>query len=484
MDRKLQQKAPIIDALADLRNKRIVPFDVPGHKKGRGSKELTEFLSKRTMQVDVNSMKPLDFLSHPVSIIKEAEIIAADAFSANHAFFMVGGTTSSVLAMIMATCKENDKILMPRNVHKSAINALILTGASPIYIDPSIDDNLGISLGMKIEDIERAIIENKDAKAIFLNNPTYYGICSNLKRVVELAHSYNILVLVDEAHGTHYYFNSKMPLSAMQAGADFASVSMHKSGGSLTQSAFLLLNKSINIEYTRQIINLFQTTSASYLLLSSLDISRKNLALNGEEIFDKVLKLAEYARQEINQIEGFYAFNKEIINNNSIYNYDSTKLSVNTIKSGLTGIEIYDILRDEYDIQIEFGDMGNFLAYISVGDIQKDVERLCAALFSIARQYSKNTIKKDMLKYEFIKPILKTNPKHAFYGEKRSVLLSNSIGCIACENIMCYPPGVPIIAPGEIILKESIDYIKYAKEKGANITGFVDKNLEYIQILK
>jgi arginine/lysine/ornithine decarboxylase len=279
---------------------------------------------------------------------------------------------------------------MPRNVHRSAINALILCDAVPVYVNPDVNNELGIALGMSVKQVEEAINANPDAKAVLVNNPTYYGICSDLKRITELAHSKGMLVLVDEAHGTHFYFGDNFPVTAMAAGADLASVSMHKSGGSLTQSSFLLLGDRINADYMRQIINLTQTTSASYLLLSSLDISRKRLALNGREIFAETVEMAEYARSEINSIGGYYAYSKELINGDSIYDFDVSKLSVYTLPIGLAGIEVYDLLRDEYDIQIEFGDIGNILAYISVGDRKRDIERLISALYEIRRRFGKD----------------------------------------------------------------------------------------------
>ena len=351
-----QNKAPIFEALEKFRKMRIVPFDVPGHKRGRGNPELVELLGEKCVGIDVNSMKPLDNLCHPVSVIKEAEELAADAFGAAYAFLMVGGTTSAVQTMILSCCKQGDKIILPRNVHRSAINALVLCGAIPVYVNPKTDHELGISLGMEIEDVEEAIKKNPDAKAILVNNPTYYGICSALEKIVELGHQAGMKVLVDEAHGTHFYFGKNMPITAMKAGADMASVSMHKSGGSLTQSSFLLIGENMNKGYVRQIINLTQTTSASYLLLSSLDISRRNLALRGEEAFDKVEYLASYARNEINRMGGYYAYGPELVNKNSVYDFDVTKLSIHTLDIGLAGIEVYDIFRDEYDIQIEFGD--------------------------------------------------------------------------------------------------------------------------------
>lgn len=477
-----QNDAPIYDALDRFRKMRVVPFDVPGHKRGRGNPDLVKLLGEQCVGIDVNSMKPLDNLCHPVSIIRAAEKLAAEAFGAADAFLMVGGTTSSVQSMVLTVCKRGDKIILPRNVHRSVINALVLCGAKPVYVNPEVNQRLGISLGMELSQVEQAIIDNPDAVAVLVNNPTYYGICSDLCSIVKLAHSHGMKVLADEAHGTHLYFGENLPISAMKAGADMAAVSMHKSGGSLTQSSFLLIGPGINAGYARQIINLTQTTSGSYLLLSSLDISRRNLALRGKEEYARVVELAEYARAEINQIGDYYAYSRELINGSSIYDFDVTKLSVNTLDIGLAGIEVYDILRDEYDIQIEFGDFGNILAYISVGDRKQDIERLVSALAEVKRRYKRD--KTGLLTQEYIEPMVEVTPQEAFYAQKESVAIKDSVGRICSEFVMCYPPGIPIIAPGERITEKIVEYIYYAKKKGCSMTGPEDANIERLNVLR
>ena len=432
-----QNRAPIYEALQNFKKMRVVPFDVPGHKRGRGNPELVELLGERCVGIDVNSMKPLDNLCHPVSVIREAEQLTADAFGAAHAFLMVGGTTSAVQAMVLSVAKR----------------------------------------------VEKAIEQNPDAKAVLVNNPTYYGICSDLRGIVALAHRHGMKCLVDEAHGTHLYFGENMPVSAMAAGADMAAVSMHKSGGSLTQSSVLLTGPSMHEGYVRQIINLTQTTSASYLLLSSLDISRRNLALRGRQAFSEVVKLAEYARKEINSIGGYYAYSRELVNGDSIYDFDVTKLAVNTLDIGLAGIEVYDLLRDEYDIQIEFGDLGNLLAYLSIGDRQRDVERLVSAMAEVRRRFGKPD-KANLMKQEYIEPEVAVSPQDAFYAEKESLPLRQTQGRICSEFVMCYPPGIPILAPGERITGPILDYIEYAKEKGCSMTGPEDAQIERLNVLK
>ena len=483
MEAGSQKRAPVYEALEQLKKRRVVPFDVPGHKRGRGNPELVELLGEKCVSLDVNSMKPLENLCHPVSVIKEAEELAAEAFRADHAFFMVGGTTSSVQSMVLSVCRAGDKIILPRNVHKSVINALVLCGAIPVYVNPEVDKKLGISLGMEISEVERAILENPGAVAVLVNNPTYYGICSDLRSIVRLAHKNGMKVLVDEAHGTHFYFGENMPVSAMEAGADMAAVSMHKSGGSLTQSSVLLTGPAMNEGYVRQIINLTQTTSGSYLLLSSLDISRRNLALRGKEAFAGVVEMAEYARREINNIGGYYAYSRELINGDSIYDFDVTKLAVNTLDIGLAGIEVYDLLRDEYDIQIEFGDLGNLLAYLSIGDRHRDIERLVGALSEVRRRFGKKD-KANLMKQEYIDPQVAVSPQDAFYADKESLPLRETEGRVCSEFVMCYPPGIPILAPGERITGPILDYIEYAKEKGCSMTGPEDPDILRLNVLK
>ncbi len=477
-----QERAPIYEALEEFKKMRVVPFDVPGHKRGRGNPELTRLLGEACVSMDVNSMKPLDNLCHPVSVIREAEELAAQAFGAAHAFLMVGGTTSAVQSMILSVAKRGDEIILPRNVHRSVMGAMVLCGAIPVYVNPECDDRLGIPLGMSVAAVKKAIEEHPRAKAILVNNPTYYGICSDIRSIVKLAHEKGMLCLADEAHGTHFYFGEGLPISAMAAGADMAAVSMHKSGGSLTQSSLLLTGPAVSAGYVRQIINLTQTTSGSYLLLSSLDISRRNLALRGKEAFARVVGLANYARKEINAIGGYYAYSRELINGDSIYDFDVTKLSVNTLDVGLAGIEVYDLLRDEYDIQIEFGDLGNILAYLSIGDRPREIERLVSALSEVRRRFGRD--KSGLMKQEYIDPEVAVSPQDAFYSEKESLPIRETAGRVCSEFVMCYPPGIPILAPGERITKEILDYIEYAKRKGCSMTGPEDPEILRLNVLK
>ena len=474
-----QERAPIYEALQEFEKRRVVPFDVPGHKRGRGNPELTQLLGEKCVSMDVNSMKPLDNLCHPVSVIREAEELAAQAFGAAHAFLMVGGTTSAVQAMILSVAKRGEKIILPRNVHRSVMGAMVLCGAVPVYVDPACDDRLGIPLGMRREDVENAIKKHPNAKAVLVNNPTYYGICSDIQAIAKMAHDHGMLCLADEAHGTHFYFSDELPMSAMAAGADMAAVSMHKSGGSLTQSSLLLCGPAMQEGHVRQIINLTQTTSGSYLLLSSLDISRRNLALRGREAFSQVVRLADYAREEINQIGGYYAFSKELVNGDSVFDFDRTKLSVNTLNVGLAGIEVYDLLRDEYDIQIEFGDLGNFLAYLSIGDRPREVERLVSALAEVRRRFGKPDAAGLMRPGVHRPPGGGLPPGRLLRGKAESLPLEEIRRAACAANLSCATRrGFPFWPRESGLPPKSCGYIQYAKEKGCSMTGPEDPDIQ------
>ena len=476
-----QNSVPLAEALDAQRINRLAHFDVPAHKGGRMNPELAEYFGKLCMELDVNSMKPLDNLGHPVSVIKDAQALAAQAFGADNAFFMVNGTTSAVQTMIWASTGRGEKIILPRNVHRSAINALVVNGAVPVYINPGRDKKLGIPLGMRISDVKKAIAEHPDAKAILVNNPTYYGICSDLATIVKLAHEAGMLVLADEAHGTHFTFHEELPVSAMAAGADMAACSIHKTGGSLTQSSILLSRKPVNPDYVRQIITLTQSTSANYLLLSSLDIARHHLFFKGRAAYQKTMEFADYARGEINELGGYYAFGPELVDGDAAFAFDRTKLSVHTRDIGLAGIEVYDHLRDDYGIQIEFGDIGNLLAILSAGDRVMDVERLISALAEVKRLHERSPA--GLFDHEYIDPDVAMTPQDAFYSRKRRVAMADSVGLVAGEFVMSYPPGIPIVAPGERITPDILEHILFAKEKGCFMTGTEDMNLDFLQVV-
>lgn len=478
-----QSRTPLFDALKKFINDDVIRFHVPGHKQGRGIPELKEYLGEKVMQMDVNGMADLDYLNNPTGVILEAEKLFADAYNAMHAFFLVNGTTSGVQAMIMSACEPGDKIILPRNAHKSAISGLILSSAVPVYIQPDINERLGIATGITPEAVKKAIKENPDSKAVFIVNPSYYGIASDIKSIIRIAHSHGMVVLVDEAHGAHLPFHDGFPLSAMEAGADMSSVSMHKTGGSFTQSSVLLLRSSmISPEYVKQVVNLTCTSSASYLLMCSLDVARKQLSTRGYEMLDKTLQISRWAREEINKIEKLHAFGSELKGTPGCFDFDETKLGINIRELGLTGYQVEAKLRKEYNIQIELSDLYNILAIISIGDSMDEVKPLVYALKDMALKAGDCEVKNiTMIPSQ---PEMVVTPRDAFFSPKKTIPLEESAGEIAGEMVMAYPPGIPVICMGELITKDIIDYIKILKSEKCELQGAASPHVDYIRVLK
>lgn len=482
MQDEIYGKIPLLDNLKKYSIKDITCFDVPGHVRNRGVKILNEYFGDDIMNMDINSSPRMDNVSNPQSIIKEAEGLLAKAYKSKNAFFITNGTTQAIHAMILATINPGDKVLLPRNIHKSVINALILSGGQPIFIQPEFCDDLGISLNIDHYKVKDIIDKTEDIKAIFLLNPTYYGMCCDLKEIIDICSEKNILVLVDEAHGAHFPFNDELPVSAMEVGAHMSAVSIHKTGGALTQASALLINENIDANKVKQIINMLQSTSASYLLMASIDGARHNLVENGQGQLLNALKLSRYAKSRINKVNNIKVISKELIGNKGVSYLDETKLCINVKKLNLTGFEVYDLLYKEFDIQPEMADLYNILALVSIGTTKEDIDKLINALEIISTISSKNQITKN-IKIKQIKPIVKLNPREAFYSNKENVILSDCVDRVCGESIMAYPPGIPIIAPGELITKEIIDYIKLLKDNNAYLCDMNDKNLETILVI-
>lgn len=460
----------------------VLAFHVPGHKHGRGIQELTEYLGQKALAMDVNGMDDLDYANNPTGVILQAQKLMADAYGAENAYFLVNGTTSGVQTMILSSCEPGSRIIIPRNAHRSTIGGIILSGAIPVYVQPEINGELGIAMGVSVESIKTAIKKNPHAKAVFVINPTYYGMAPDLKSIVRVAHRHDMAVLVDEAHGAHMSFHDDFPLTAMEVGADMSAASMHKTGGSLTQSSVLLSRGGlISQDRIKHALGLTFTSSASYLLMCSLDIARKQLALNGEGMLSKALRLARYARNEINKIDGLYAFGHELAGNSGCFDFDETKLGINVAKLGFTGYELEAILRQKYNIQVEMSDMYNILAIISIGDTDEDVEALVLALREIACERYERQIHYDVAVPESLELIV--SPRDAFYNNKKTVKLEDAAGEIAGELVMAYPPGIPVISLGERITGDVIDYIKKLKGQKCHLQGTSDPNVDYIKVL-
>ncbi|CAM3308683.1 aminotransferase class I/II-fold pyridoxal phosphate-dependent enzyme [Saccharibacillus brassicae] len=449
--------------------------------------EFREFIGENALSIDLINIAPLDDLHQPTGVIEEAQQLAADAFGATHTFFSVQGTSSAIITMILSVCGPGDKIIVPRNVHKSILGAIIYAGAKPVFIAPERDTNLGIDHGITTSSVRKALKLHADAKALLVINPTYYGVCADLQQIVALSHSYGVPVLVDEAHGVLIHFHDQLPLSAMQAGADMAATSVHKLGGSMTQSSVLNVNTRngyINPKRVQTVISMLTTTSTSYILLASLDTARRQLALNGYAMAERALDFADYVRSAVNQIEGLYCFGEDIIGSEATYDYDPTKITIQVRHLGITGYEAENWLRDNHNIEVEMSDMYNVLCLITAGDSEDTIRILLNALREMSEDFLNQgkEVKELVVKIPDI-PHLAILPRDAFYGETESIPLKDSADRIIAEFIYVYPPGIPILLPGEVISQDNIDYIVDHVEVGLPVKGPEDRSVQFVKVI-
>ncbi|WP_372631482.1 aminotransferase class I/II-fold pyridoxal phosphate-dependent enzyme [Cohnella sp.] len=479
-------RTPLFDALRSHAKQNPVQFHIPGHKKGAGmDPEYREYIGQNVLDIDLINIAPLDDLHQPTGVILEAQKLAADAFGADATFFSVQGTSTAIMTMILSVCGSGDKIIVPRNVHKSILSAIIFAGARPVFLSPVRDTNLGIDHGVTTRSVRRALERHPDAAALLVINPTYYGVCANLKEIVDLAHEYDMPVLVDEAHGALIHFSEELPLSAMQAGADMAATSVHKLGGSMTQSSILNVRKGlVNPQRVQTILSLLTTTSTSYPLLASLDTARRQLAIRGKEIAERTLRLAQKGREEINRIPGLYSFGDDLLGEEATYDYDPTKLTIHVRHLGITGYDAENWLREHYKLEVELSDMYNILCLITPGDDEASVGTLIDALKALSDAYHADS--KEIPEVVVVIPEiphLALTPRDAFYGETELVPFKESAGRIIAEFVYVYPPGIPILLPGEVISQENIDYIVDHLEVGLPVKGPEDRSVTNVKVI-
>jgi arginine decarboxylase len=482
------QTTPLFSGVVSHAKKNPIQFHIPGHKKGVGmNPDFRQFIGDNALSIDLINIGPLDDLHHPKGMIKEAQQLAADAFGADYTFFNVQGTSGAIMTMIMSVCGPGDKIIIPRNVHKSISSAIIFAGAIPVFIHPVMDKKLGISHGITTSSVKTALEQNPDAKAVVVINPTYFGVAANLKDIVEVAHSFEVPVLVDEAHGVHIHFHEDLPMSAMEAGADMAATSVHKLGGSMTQSSVLnVKGKMVSPKRVQTVISMLTTTSTSYLLLASLDAARKQLVLHGEEMISKAITLAHKARTAINQTPGLYCMGEEILGDEeSTYDFDPTKLLIHVRDLGLSGFEVENWLREKANIEVEMSDLYNILCLVTPGDTEENIDALIAALNKLTTLTTESNRKITPVSIELPNiPRLAMTPRDAFYSETELVPFDQSAGRIIAEFIMVYPPGIPVLLPGEIISEDNLNYIMYNKEVGLPVQGPEDFDFRYLRVIK
>ena len=481
-----QHQTPILDALQEWVNKSHAPFYTPGHKRGSGINLLLKARwGNDVFGWDLPELPGLDNLHAPDGVIGKAQDLAAITFGATQTWFLTNGSTAGVIAAILATCGEGEKIILPRNIHSSAIAGIIHAGAVPIFITPAYDSTLDLAHGITPDAIEFALERHPDTKAVMVVYPTYYGACGDLATIAGIAHSYGIPLLVDEAHGAHFGFHPDLPPAALAAGADLTVQSTHKLLGSLTQSAMLHLNSDrIDSRRISQALRSIQSTSPSYLLLASLDAARHQMALNGRALMAETIALAKIARAKIAQIDGLSVL--ELTQPTPGFTYlDPTRLTVTVTDLKLTGFTADEILTDELGIVAELPSRQHLTFIISLGNTRADIDRLVAGFSKLATNYRQNL----PLQLPPIQPPdrilteMAISPRHASRALHVSVTSDKAIGKISAESICPYPPGIPVIIPGEIITTDALEYLRQILELGGELVGCSDPNLDTIEIV-
>lgn len=484
-----QVETPLLAAMKYYVSDQVKPFHTPGHKQGKGMHPvLADIIGKDALALDLALMSELDDLHEPHSCIKAAQDLAAELYGAEHSFFVVNGTTGGIYAMILAIAGPGDKILIPRNVHRSIIGGIIIAGAIPVFMQPEVDNDLGIAMGVTPDTVAATLQLHPDAKGVVIINPTYYGVAADLKKIVDIVHTYNIPVVVDEAHGPHLKFSHRLPLQALDAGADICAQSTHKIIGAMTQCSMVhCRNGYINVPRLKAMLQLVQSTSPNYIMLASLDVARMQMATEGQHLIEKAINLAEWVRQEINSIPGLYCFGREKLTAPGVYALDPTKLTVTVKGLGFKGAEAERILRSKYKIQAELSDMFNLLFLITIGDSEQDARYLVDSLRDLAvnhmgsRDFS--AVQEIDLRYPHT-PEQVLSPREALFGHTRKVPFSDSVGQVCAEIVTFYPPGIPLLCPGERISREVADYCLRLQEAGLHISGPEDYTLETIKVVE
>lgn len=479
-----QEETPLLTQLKILADKQDAPFYTPGHKKGQGiGEQFKELMGEKAFRMDLPELPELDNLFAPEGVIKEAQSLAAYAFGAIETRFLANGSTSGIIASILATCGEGDKIILPRNIHQSAIFGLILSGATPIFINPEYNPDFDLCYTLSLSQLKEALNTNDNVKAVMVVSPTYHGICANLTEIAHVSHNFTIPLVVDSAHGAHFSFHSQLPRSSLQCGADIVIESTHKTLGAMTQASMLHRQGNlIDVDRLNQCLQMVQSSSPSYVLLASLDSARQQMALHGEALLTKTINLAKIARNEIKKLE--YLSLLELVKpQENFFDLDITRLTINVQKLGLTGFEVDEILHQQFGVTCELPSLSNLTFIISIGNTLEDIERLINSLKSL-KVYQKNNVNSNQINtIKLSNSIFKMSPRQAFFAKKKVVTKNLAVNQISGENICPYPPGIPLIMTGEIITEEALIYLAEISNAGGIITGISDTSLNTFKVI-
>ena len=485
-----QERAPLYEAVVSYVRKHKVSFHTPGHKHGQAiPAAFRHFVGETVFDMDLTLLAEVDSLHEPQTVIRDAQQLAAEAYGADASFFLVNGSTVGNQTMILSTCQPGDLVLIPRNAHQSVLAGVLLAGCEPIFMKPEINKDLGLYTNVTVGTVEAALKRWPKVKAVLITSPTYHGIAADTARLAELVHEHGIPLLIDEAHGPHLKFHDELPLSAMEAGADMAVQSTHKILAGMTQSSLLHAKAGrIDLGRVRKVLKLLTTTSPSYILMSSIDMARRQMAMDGVKLIGRALKLARKAREEVNKIEGFRCFGRESMGSGGVYDLDETKLTIAVHGMNATGYEVAHRLNKGHGIQVEYADLFSVFLIVSFGNTELEINRLIRALRSISLWAKARRVKKRRKPVRWELPGFSArpavNPRYAFFAPKETVALEKAVGRVSAETISPYPPGIPLVVPGERLDMEAVRAIRALQAAGCRIQGPADASLETLQVVK
>ncbi len=515
-----QETAPLFETVKAYKDKKPAYFCIPGHRFDRGiAEEWIQDVGEEIFGYDLTEAHGLDDLHAPEGAILEAQTLAAKLYGARRSWFLVNGTTCGNEAMLLATLRPGDKVLLPRNAHKSMLMGLILSGAVPVWMMPEYIPELQLWGGIRPETVRKKLDEDPDIRAVALVSPNYYGMLSDVRSIADICHGYEIPLLVDEAHGGHLYFSDKLPKGALQCGADLCVQSWHKVTGSLTQSSVLHLNSDIVAESrVDEALKLVQSTSPSYLLMTSLDLARRELYRKGRENLARLQETARKTREKLNQIPGMRCPGKELEGQYGIFALDESRLTMNVSGLQLTAQEYSDRMFAEHGVDLELAEGITALAVLTPANTQEDIDRLVQAAagtmvsdrqeaikqgtifqkrrnkeksrgqLSLADTFPNASIdeKKSITgkNVEMTLPPMVMTPRDAWFAQKERIAWSDAVGCIAGEAVIPYPPGIPLICPGEKITPDIWKEIESHRQEHRHMHGVQDASLATVQIIR
>lgn len=465
-------KTPIYNAVKNYSASCPTAFHMPGHKLGKGIP--SEFLDSLHM-LDLTEIPGLDNLHYPKGIIEDAQRLAAEAFGADRTFFLVNGSTCGIQAAIMTLCKPKDKLIIARDCHRSAIAGMMLAGATPVYIKPGFNDVFEIPSVVSVDELEKALKENPDAAGVYITRPNYYGICSDIKEIVELVHSYHKPIIVDEAHGTHLCFSKLLPPSSLEYGADICVQSAHKTLPAFTQGSYLHVRGTrIDVERLKFNLSMLQTTSPSYIIMAFLDIARAVMQKEGENRIRNLLREIDQLCEIAGKGKVLKILSDHDIEGGSI---DRTRVVINVKNTGKTGFEIEKLLRNQYNIQVEMSDLNNVVCIVTMADTHEDMKKLGTALERLCVSFKGATCLRDVPLRVPELPERRIELGSVMSRTFTRRKLGDAVQCVSRSMITPYPPGIPVICPGEVISKDAIEYIMEIIEAGGAVNG-ISEDLE------